>query len=143
MSEWKSRTAVITGGGRGFGLAFGRALAAEGAHIGLIDIDADAAEEAARSIRNEGGAAEGLPGDVTDEARMNAVMAQLAARHGGIDLLINNAGISQRSFCVDTDFAVYRQLLEVDVLGQIALTQAVLPVMLERMLGIGASSGAG
>jgi len=52
-----------------------------------------------------------------------------------IDLLINNAGISQRSFFVDTKFDVYRKLLEVNVLGQIAMTQAVVPQMLKRGSG--------
>jgi len=50
-------------------------------------------------------------------------------------MLINNAGISQRSLCVDTDMSVYRHLFEVDVLGQIALTKAVLPRMLEQRSG--------
>jgi short-subunit dehydrogenase len=50
-------------------------------------------------------------------------------------MLINNAGVSQRSLCLDTDMSVYRRLMEVDVLGQIALTQKVLPVMLEQGSG--------
>jgi short-subunit dehydrogenase len=54
---------------------------------------------------------------------------------GRIDMLINNAGISQRSLCVDTDMSVYRQILEVDVLGQIALTKSVLPLMLKQGSG--------
>jgi short-subunit dehydrogenase len=50
-------------------------------------------------------------------------------------MLINNAGISQRSLCVDTDMSVYRKIFEVDVLGQIALTKAVLPLMLAQGSG--------
>lgn len=136
MSEWKSRTAVITGGGRGFGLAFGRALAAEGAHIGLIDIDAEAVEEAARSIRNEGGTAEGLPGDVTDEARMNAVMAQLAARHDGIHLLINNAGLHSEAYSkpmTEMGLQKVRRLFEVNVNGLVTCTLAAKPHMEGRV----------
>jgi short-subunit dehydrogenase len=52
-----------------------------------------------------------------------------------VDFLFNNAGIGQRSLCVDTDMSVYRQLMEVDVLGQIALTKQVLPHMIERKTG--------
>ena len=136
MSEWKSRTAVITGGGRGFGLAFGHALAAEGAHIGLIDIDADAAEEAARSIRNEGGTAEGIAGDVTNEARMNAVMAQLAARHGGIDLLINNAGLHSEAYSkpiTEMGLEKVRRLFDVNVSGLVTCTLAARPHMKGRV----------
>lgn len=52
-----------------------------------------------------------------------------------IDVLINNAGISQRSLCLDTDLSVYKTLLDVDVLGQIALTKQVLPVMVKQGSG--------
>lgn len=57
MSEWQGRTALVTGGGRGFGKAFGAALAAEGAHAVLVDIDGAVAEEAAAEIRASGGSA--------------------------------------------------------------------------------------
>ncbi len=59
MGEWQGKTAVITGGGRGFGKAFGVALAAEGAHVVLVDVDGPAAEAAAAEIRTGGGSAEG------------------------------------------------------------------------------------
>ncbi|MEM8943528.1 MAG: SDR family NAD(P)-dependent oxidoreductase, partial [Pseudomonadota bacterium] len=58
--------------------------------------------------------------------------ALVLERFRQIDLLLNNAGVSQRSFCVDTKFQVYEKLISINVLGQIALTQAVLPSMIER-----------
>ncbi|MHA7815672.1 MAG: SDR family oxidoreductase [Pseudohaliea sp.] len=76
-----------------------------------------------------------LPLDVLDYDAMPAKTRTVVDHFGRIDLLVNNAGISQRSFCVDTDFSVYRQMMEINVLGQIALTQAVLPVMLEQGSG--------
>lgn len=66
---------------------------------------------------------------------MPGAVAAVIAAFGCVDVLINNAGISQRSLCVGTDMAVYRRLFEVDVMGQIALTKAVLPTMLERGRG--------
>ncbi|HUD27547.1 MAG TPA: SDR family NAD(P)-dependent oxidoreductase, partial [Novosphingobium sp.] len=75
MGEWQGRTAVITGGGRGFGKAFGVALAGAGAHVVLVDIDGQVAEAAAADIRATGGSAQGVGGDVTDEARMGVIMA--------------------------------------------------------------------
>jgi len=76
-------TVVITGGGRGFGKAFGHALAAEGAHAVLVDIDGSLAEAAAADIRAQGGKATGLAGDVADETRMSEVMTHAAAINGG------------------------------------------------------------
>ncbi|MGK2924153.1 MAG: SDR family oxidoreductase [Lysobacterales bacterium] len=76
-----------------------------------------------------------LPLDVTDHDAMPAAVARVIAAFGRIDMLINNAGVSQRSLCLDTDMSVYRRLMEVDVLGQIALTQKVLPVMVEQGSG--------
>jgi short-subunit dehydrogenase len=76
-----------------------------------------------------------LPLDVTDEAAMPAVVEKAKAFSGRIDMLVNNAGISQRSLCLDTDMATYRRLFEVDVFGQIALTKLVLPVMVAQKSG--------
>ncbi len=76
-----------------------------------------------------------LPLDVTDEAAMPGAVEQVIAAFGRIDMLINNAGLSQRSACIDTEMSVYRRIFEVDVLGQIALTKAVLPGMLQQGSG--------
>lgn len=135
MSEWKGRTAVITGGGRGFGKAFGVALAREDAHVVLVDLDGDAAQAAAAEIRQSGGSAEGLAGDVTDEARMAQVMAQSAAKHGGIDLLVNNAGLHSDEYgqsILKMGLAKVRRLFEVNVIGVVCCTLAAYPHMKGR-----------
>ncbi|TNE72587.1 MAG: SDR family oxidoreductase [Gammaproteobacteria bacterium] len=76
-----------------------------------------------------------LPLDVTDWDSLPGAVAAVMDRFGAVDVLINNAGLSQRSLCKDTDLSVYQKLLDVDVMGQIALTKAVLPHMLERGSG--------
>ena len=76
-----------------------------------------------------------LPLDVTDDNAIANAVSEVMHELGRIDLLINNAGISQRSICLDTDMATYRQLFEVDVFGQIALTKAVLPHMVAQKSG--------
>jgi short-subunit dehydrogenase len=63
------------------------------------------------------------------------IVAQALVWRGGVDLLINNAGVSQRSLAVDTDFSVYRQLMEIDFLAPLRLTQLVLPHMIARRSG--------
>lgn len=76
-----------------------------------------------------------LPLDVTNHDAMPPAAAQVMDTFGSIDILINNAGISQRSKCLDTDLPVYQKLLDVDVLGQIALTKVVLPLMVKQGSG--------
>lgn len=135
MTEWAGRTAVVTGGGRGFGKAFGAALARHGAHAVLVDIDGAEAEAAAAKIRAAGGSAEGLAGDVTDEARVGQVMAQAAAIHGGIDLLINNAGLHSDEYgqpITRMGLAKVKRLFDVNVIGVVTCTLAAHPHMKGR-----------
>jgi 3-oxoacyl-[acyl-carrier protein] reductase len=126
-SFYDKRTAVVTGGGGGFGKAFGIALASAGAHVVLVDIDARLAEAAATDIRSRGGAATGVAGDVADEASMNAVMAQAAALNGGIDILINNAGLHSKEYgqpITVMGLAKVKRLFEVNVIGVVNCTLA-------------------
>lgn len=122
----------ITGASSGIGEALARALAAEGARLALSarrEAELERARSACVDLGLPAANALVLPLDVTDQAAMPGALQTVLDRFGRVDLLINNAGISQRSLCVDTDMAVYRRILEVDVLGQIALTKAVLPQM--------------
>jgi 3-oxoacyl-[acyl-carrier protein] reductase len=129
-------TAVITGGARGFGRAFGAVLAAKGAHVVLIDLDAAEVEAAAADIRLSGAGAAGYAGDVTDEARMAEIMADASAVHGGVDVLINNAGLHSDEFSKairEMGLAKVRRLFDVNVLGVITCTLAAYPHMSGRV----------
>ena len=135
MGEWTGRTAVITGGGRGFGKAFGVALAEAGAHSVLIDINGAEADGAAAELCAAGGSAEGLAGDVSDEARMAEVMAAAAQANGGIDLLINNAGLHSDEYgqpIGTLGLAKMRRLFDVNVMGVVCCTLAALRHMKGR-----------
>lgn len=135
MGEWQQRTAVITGGGRGFGKAFGAALAAHGAHVVLVDIDGAAVEGTAADIRASGGSAQGVGGDVTDEARMGAIMAEAASVNGGIDLLVNNAGLHSDEYgqpILRMGLVKVRRLFDVNVIGVVCCTLAAHPHMKGR-----------
>jgi dehydrogenase/reductase SDR family member 7B len=76
-----------------------------------------------------------LPFEATDHAAIPPAVDQAWAWSSGIDLLVNNAGISQRSLAIDTAFSVYEQIIAVDLLAPIALTQAILPRMAARGSG--------
>jgi NAD(P)-dependent dehydrogenase (short-subunit alcohol dehydrogenase family) len=86
------RVALVTGGGSGIGRATAHALAQAGAHVAVSDIDHDAARTVAKDIGR--GAAHRL--DVADEAEVESVVGAVIDRHGGIDVLINNAGVGAR-----------------------------------------------
>jgi 3-oxoacyl-[acyl-carrier protein] reductase len=131
-----NKTAVITGGGRGFGKAFGQALTRQGYNVALVDRDGEAVARAALDL---GPLAAAFAGDVTDEARMNAIMAEAAQAHGGIDILINNAGLHSQEFgrpMAEMGVAKTRRLFEVNVMGTVTCTLAAKPFMARRSASI-------
>jgi NAD(P)-dependent dehydrogenase (short-subunit alcohol dehydrogenase family) len=132
---YKDKVAVITGGGRGFGKAFGTALAARGAHVVLADIDGAAAEAAAAQIAGKGGRASGAACDVADEAGVAAVMGAVAAEHGGIDILVNNAGLHSAAYnkpSAELGITGLRRLFDVNVMGTYICSLAARPAMSGR-----------
>jgi len=120
----------ITGASSGIGAALARALAARGAKLILSGRNIAALEAVAADCPTETLI---LPFEATDYAALPAIAAEAWGWQGRIDGLVNNAGISQRSLAIDTDFAVYQQIVAVDLLAPIALTQQLLP----RMIGAG------
>ncbi len=133
-----SQTVWVTGASSGIGEALALRYAREGASLVLSARRKDELERVAGLCRDAGLPADQvlvLPLDVTDWESLPAAVQAVLDTFGAIDLLVNNAGVSQRSLCKDTDMAVYQKLMDVDVMGQIALTKAVLPHMLERGSG--------
>ena len=129
------QTAWITGASSGIGAALARGLAAQGARLVLSGRNVAALEAVAADC----GEVLVLPFESTDFAAIAPAVQQAwdwsANSSGGIDLLVNNAGISQRSRAQETGFGVYQQVIAVDLLAPIALTQALLPRMVARGSG--------
>ncbi|WP_448585523.1 SDR family NAD(P)-dependent oxidoreductase [Thermaurantiacus sp.] len=119
------RRVWITGASSGIGAALARAFGRAGAHLILSGRKVAALQAVAEAA---GGEAEILPFEATDWDALPGI----AARAGRVDLLINNAGISQRSLAHETDLRVYRILMDVDFFAPVRLTQLVLPGMIER-----------
>lgn len=134
----RQQTVWITGASSGIGEALALRFAREGASLVLSARRKNELERVAGLCRDAGLPAEQvlvLPLDVTDWESLPGAVQAVLDTFGDIDLLVNNAGVSQRSLCRDTDMSVYQKLMDVDVMGQIALTKAVLPHMLERGSG--------
>jgi len=132
--EHQGKVAFITGGGRGFGKAFGAALSARGAHVVLADIDGDAAKAAAAELTAAGGSLTGVACDVADEATVEAVMDEVVARHGGLDILVNNAGLHaayNRPF-TELGLTKVRRVLDVNVMGVVICSLAAQRAMRGR-----------
>ena len=129
---YSGQTAWITGASSGIGEALATALAARGARVVLSGRNVAELERVAAACAGE---ALVLPFETTDYAALPALVAKAWEWGDGVDVLINNAGISQRSLAEETAFAVYERIVAVDLLAPIALTQALLPLMIARIRG--------
>ena len=109
---------MVTGGGRGIGLACAEALGEAGARLVLIEPDGAVAAEAARALAAKGIAAEGVAGDVTTSAAMTALADDLAGRGTAATILVNNAGIGQSGIpCEEVGDADWLRMMDVNVNG--------------------------
>ena len=131
----EGQVALVTGASSGIGAATARELALRGARVVLAARRADELDAQAQAIIAVGGEAQAIPTDITDEAQIDALVAQTLAHYGRIDILVNNAGIGwQRSF-VKTSREDIARMVNTNLFGVIRLTHAVLPGMLERRHG--------
>ncbi len=136
MTTWRGKRALITGASSGIGAAVARRLAAEGIDVILTARRRQRLEEVARSIVGAGGRADILPADLgSAEAREALVRDLLAARPGGVDLLVNNAGFGYGADFAAMPWATMAAMLEVNVGAIVHLTRLLLPPMLERRSG--------
>lgn len=135
MFSLAGRTALVTGGGSGIGAAIAAAFATAGARVIVTDLKFDAAETQAASLRAAGHTAEALDLDVAQEARCEAVAAEVLRRHGHLDVLVNNAGVGHVGTLVTTTSADLQRLWSVNVQGVFQVTRAFLPAMLARRSG--------
>ena len=134
-TPYAGRTAFVTGAARGFGKAFSEALSGSGAHVVMTDRDADALQAAAAEIRARGGRVSALTCDVSDEGDVAAAMEAVRRDHGGLDILINNAGLHSEEYnttMANTGIAGLRRLFDVNVMGVIICTLAAAPLMAGR-----------
>lgn len=130
------RIALITGASKGIGQAIAEAMAAMGAHVIVSSRRAEAVEAVADQIRDAGGSAEAVALHVGETAQIEQVVGDIEQRHGGVDILVNNAATNPTFGPVlSTDEAVFDKIMQVNVRGPYTLSRLLQPGMARRGRG--------
>ncbi|WP_342644269.1 SDR family NAD(P)-dependent oxidoreductase [Rhodoligotrophos ferricapiens] len=127
----EGKVALITGGARGIGFAAAELLAQEGVKLALVDINGEAAEQAARSLSDRT-QAKGIRADISDEAEVTAMVSAAEASLGPIDIFINSAAVLDDKLFLESSKADWQRMLNVCLMGPMLCLRHILPGMVER-----------
>jgi len=144
MRGLRGKRAIVTGGGSGIGREICKRFGEEGTEVYIFDINAAGAEETVRIIRDAGGQASAQRVDITDRSSVDAGVAE-AEKGRGIDILVNNAGWDEIKPFLDSDVALWKKVIDINLYGPLHMHHAVLPGMVRNGRGrvINISSDAG
>jgi 2-hydroxycyclohexanecarboxyl-CoA dehydrogenase len=144
VKEDTPRTAIVTGGASGIGLAISQRLAAEGNAVAVFDVNTDAAKAAAVAIEAAGGSAIGLPVDVTDRAGVVSAVDEIRGALGAPTILVNNAGVAAFDGFLDITMDEWDRMIAVNLTGTFHCCQVAIPGMVSegwgRIVNISSSS---
>jgi len=135
MKRYTGKVALVSGAGSGIGRAAALLFAAEGAAVGLLDIDPAGGGKTLEMINSRGGKAALLSGDVTSAADVSRVIEQIESKYDRIDVLFNNAGIELSRPLHQTSEQEWDRVLAVNLKGMFLLAKAVLPIMMGQKSG--------
>lgn len=139
MSKFEGKVAIVTGGASGIGREIVRGLHAEGATVAVVDLNAAGIDDLVSEL---GERASGHAADLRERKSIAEVAQQVISQHGGVDLLFNNAGVTDLfKSATDTSDEAWDAVMAINLEAQFFLSRAVLPSMLER--GGGAIVGTG
>ncbi|WP_436791943.1 SDR family NAD(P)-dependent oxidoreductase [Yinghuangia sp. YIM S10712] len=140
-----SRVAVVTGGASGLGLSICEHLARQGRHVGVLDLDAAAAEEAASALRASGAKAVGVAADVSDRAAVDKALGEVRAALGPIEILVTSAGVSGFVPFEELTADVWARTLAVNLTGTFNCVQSAIGDMVAggwgRIVTISSAAG--
>ncbi len=133
----KGKRVIVTGASSGIGRELARRFAADGAELLLVARSADVLEELAKELGEEGGAAaaHACPVDLIEEGGCEKAMEAAASRMGGVDVLINNAGVGEYGGFIDKTADEDERMMRLNMSALVRLTRLCLPAMLERREG--------
>jgi NAD(P)-dependent dehydrogenase (short-subunit alcohol dehydrogenase family) len=130
--SFKNKMAVITGGASGIGLATATEFAEHGAKIALLDMDRQALDFCRKRLTESGHECMGLYCDVTVEDSCQNAISQVLTHYGQIDILFNNAGITQRGLFENTRTEVFKRVMNVNFYGSLYCTKAALASLIKQ-----------
>jgi NAD(P)-dependent dehydrogenase (short-subunit alcohol dehydrogenase family) len=130
--EFRGKVAVVTGGGAGIGLAAARKLGQEGACVVICSDREDQTEQATGGLSEEGLEVRGIKGDVTSSTNMKGLIDFAVETFGGLDVLVNSAGVQRYGTVADTEESVWDEVLGVNLKGIYLAARHAIPRMRER-----------
>ncbi len=131
MFSLSGKSAVVTGAGSGIGQAIALALAKQGASVNVLEINDEAAGETVEQIRSTGGQAEAMACDVADHGQVQDIFNKLGSDRGGLDCLVNNAGIAHVGNITDTSEEDFDRVMNVNLKGVFNCLKGGVKLMLE------------
>jgi 3-oxoacyl-[acyl-carrier protein] reductase len=145
MLTLNNRTAIVTGGSRGIGLAIAQAFAKAGMNVGILSVREERAEKAASALTDEGFSCAGVACDVSDLESVRSAIEMVAARFGGIDVVVNCAGVLDVSPIQDMTPEHWDTIMAVNLKGSFLVAQQALPYLEKgrapRIINISSNAG--